>query len=237
VGIPAELLRRRPDVRRAERLAAAQSAVIGIAESDFYPRIAITGFIGVESQDLVDLFDGRSLAGSIGPGFGWNILNYGRIRNNVLANEARFYQLVLDYQNTVLQAHQEVEDGIVSFLKERETARALQESAASAQRAVDIGMVKWREGNIDFQPVVYMQQILTSRQDQLATSRGAVCENVVSVYKALGGGWQTRMGGTGTLQNLAATPSENPVEDAATPPPVDRTPPVAPAPPAPPPAP
>ncbi|HYW79687.1 MAG TPA: efflux transporter outer membrane subunit, partial [Thermoguttaceae bacterium] len=112
VGIPADLLRRRPDVRRAERLAAAQSAQIGIAESDLYPRFAITGFVGYQASDLSDLFQTNSFNGSVGPGFQWNILNYGRIRNNVRGEEARCCELVFNYQNTVLEANREVEDAI-----------------------------------------------------------------------------------------------------------------------------
>ena len=208
VGIPAELLRRRPDVRRAERLAAAQSAAIGVAESDFYPQIAITGFIGLESKNLSNLFDSESVVGSIGPGFRWNVLNYGRIRNNVRLNEARFHQLVLEYQNTVLTANQEVEDGIVSFLKERERADALTESSSQAQRAVDISTTQYQRGRINFQPVVYMQQILAERQDQLAESRGAVSANVVAVYRAVGGGWQARTGGGGVPMNFIDAPLE-----------------------------
>ncbi len=224
-GIPAELLRRRPDVRRAERLAAAQSAVIGIAESDFYPHIAITGSIGYSSENLSTLFDTRSVAGSIGPGFQWNILNYGRIRNNVRANEALFYQRVLDYQNTVLTANQEVEDGIVSFLKERSRVEKLNESATQAQRAVDISTTQYQRGKISFQPVVYMQQILADRQDQLATSQGTVVTNLISVYKALGGGWQTRVGGPVMPLEIAPTSGE----EMTLPPPVDLAPPVDPA--------
>ena len=218
-GIPAELLRRRPDVRRAERLAAAQSAAIGVAESDFYPRIAITGFIGFESEDLTNLFDQASLAGAVGPGFQWNILNYGRIRNNVRANEAKFHQLVFDYQNTVLEASREVEDGIVSFLKERDRVVALNDAATQAQRAVEISTTKYERGSGSFLPVVYMQEILTVRQDELAASRGVVAANVVSIYKALGGGWQTRTMGAG--MPLEAVPSgDAPVEDVAPTPPL-----------------
>jgi NodT family efflux transporter outer membrane factor (OMF) lipoprotein len=218
VGIPAELLRRRPDVRRAERLAAAQCAAIGVAESDFYPRIAITGFIGYESEDLADLFDPASVAGSIGPGFQWNILNYGRILNNVRANEAAFYQLVLDYQNTVLAAGQEVEDGVVSFLKERERVLALTEAATQAQRAVDISNTLYERGEVDFLWVVYTQEILTIREDELAASQGAVAGNVVSIYKALGGGWRTRMMGAGAPLEDVPIGNEPPVEDVAPPP-------------------
>ena len=214
-GIPAELLRRRPDVRRAERLAAAQSAAIGVAESDFYPRIAITGFIGLESEDLRNLFDQAALAGTIGPGFQWNVLNYGRILNNVRANEARFHQLVLEYQNTVLEAGREVEDGIISFLKERDRLVALNDAATQAQRAVDISTLKYERGSGSFLPVVYMQEILTTRQDDLAASRGAVAGDVVSIYKALGGGWQARMMGPGEPLEGISSNDERPAIDVA----------------------
>ncbi len=231
VGIPAELLRRRPDVRRAERLAAAQSAAIGVAESDFYPRIAITGFIGFESKDLAKLFDQRSLAGSIGPGFQWNILNYGRILNNVRANEAKFYQLVLDYQNTVLAASREVEDGIVSFLKEQKRVEALEESVGAAQRAHEVTVVRRDAGEQTELWKIYVEQILTSREDQLAASRGAVAANVVSIYKALGGGWQTRMNASGVPADVVPETGEDAGGELAPPPPAEPAPAAVPAPP------
>ena len=192
VGIPADLLRRRPDVRRAERVAAAQSAQIGIAQSDFYPRIAITGFIGLESEDFSKLFDSRSGAGSIGPGFQWNILNYGRIRNNVRAEEALFYQFVIDYQNTVLEANREVEDAISAFLREQQRVMSLAEAVRNATRSADFALTQYREGAVDFQRVVDTQRVLVVRQDDLAASRGQVAVNLVAVYKAIGGGWATR---------------------------------------------
>jgi outer membrane protein TolC len=119
VGIPAELLRRRPDVQQAERIAALQSARIGIAEAEFYPHFAITGNIGVQAQNFSNLFNSQSLVGQIGPGFNWNVLNYGRIKNNVIAQDARFQQAVLTYRDTVLRANEEVENGIVGLLRER----------------------------------------------------------------------------------------------------------------------
>lgn len=192
VGIPADLLRRRPDVRRAERLAAAQSARIGIAESDLYPRFAITGFVGYQAANLSDLFQKNSFNGSVGPGFQWNILNYGRIRNNVRAEEARFCELVLDYQNTVLEANREVEDSIDAFLREKQRVTFLTDSVQSAQRAVELATIQYRDGAVDFQRVVDMERILVVRQDALAESRGNVATNFVSIYKGLGGGWATR---------------------------------------------
>ena len=130
LGIPAELLRRRPDVRQAEREAAAQSAQIGIAEAEFYPHIAITGTIGVAAENAGQLFESRSLVGSIGPGFHWNILNYGRIKNNVNAQEAQFQQAIINYRDVVLRANEEVENGIIGYLTEQDRLRALDMSAA-----------------------------------------------------------------------------------------------------------
>ena len=135
MGIPAELLRRRPDVQQAERAAALQSARIGIAEAEFYPHIAITGTIGVQAQNFSNLFGSQSLIGQIGPGFNWNILNYGRIRNNVQAQDARFQQAVLTYRDTVLRANEEVENGIVSFLREQDRVASLTVSTNAAARS------------------------------------------------------------------------------------------------------
>ncbi len=124
VGIPADLLRRRPDVRRAERQAAAQSEQIGIAEAQFYPAVSINGTIGYASQNLSQLFSPQSLTGSVGPGFTWNILNYGRLLNNRRLQELRFQELVTTYRNTVLSAEQDVENGLVTFLRAQRRARA-----------------------------------------------------------------------------------------------------------------
>ena len=189
------------------------------------------GFIGIESENLVDLFHQQSVAGSIGPGVRWNVLNYGRIRNNVRANEAKFHQLVLDYQNTVLAANQEVEDGIVSFLKERDRGVSLNESATQARRAVDISTTQYQRGRINFQPVVYMQQILAARQDELAVSRGAVAGNLVSIYKALGGGWQTRMNAAGMPLEVAPATGEDAINELTPLLPIDAPLPAAPTPP------
>ena len=192
VGIPADLLRRRPDVRSAEREAASQSAKIGIAEADFYPRIAITGFIGLESANFSTLIDQRSWAGSIGPGFRWDILNYGRILNNVRAEEAKFYQLIVNYQNAALEANREVEDAITAFLKVQERIASLAEAVDAATRSVELADTQYGEGAVDFQRVVDSQRVLVSRQNALAQARGQVGVNLVTIYKAIGGGWSTR---------------------------------------------
>lgn len=144
VGIPADLLRRRPDVRRAERQAAAQSAQIGVAEADFYPHISITGTINYSAGTpllprpavLGGPVTPMALEGNIGPTFQWNILNYGRIMNNVRLQDARFQELVAAYQSTVLTAAQEVENGLVTFLQAQERAKFQAASVEDAEKAV-----------------------------------------------------------------------------------------------------
>jgi NodT family efflux transporter outer membrane factor (OMF) lipoprotein len=192
VGIPAELLRRRPDVQQAERIAALQSARIGIAEAEFYPHIAITGTIGVQSENFNHLFDSNSLVGAIGPGFNWNVLNYGRIKNNVAAQDARFQQAVLTYRDTVLRANEEVENGVVSFLREQERVASLTGSTNAAARSVEIATKQYEKGTIDYQPLLDSERVLVQQQDTLTESRGLVGIHLVSIYKALGGGWQAQ---------------------------------------------
>ena len=124
IGIPADLLRRRPDVRQAERLAAAQAEQIGIAEADLYPAFYINGSLGYPAQNFPDLFSSTAFNGSVGPSFQWNLLNYGRIVNNVRFQDAKFQELAVTYQQTVLQAGQEVEDGLVTFLRSQRRKRS-----------------------------------------------------------------------------------------------------------------
>src|SRR5207302_3975112 len=144
----ADLLRRRPDVRRAERQAAAQSAQIGVAQADFYPHISISGSIGYSAAHFKDLFTANAVNGSIGPSFQWNVLNYGRILNNVRLQDSTFQALVVAYQNTVLTAAQDVENGLVTFLKSQEQTKFQAESVAEAEKAVKIALVQYKAGII-----------------------------------------------------------------------------------------
>jgi len=218
VGIPADLLRRRPDVRHAERLLASQSARIGIAETDLYPRLTISGNIGVQATEFNELFTSRSFTGAVMPGFNWNILNYGRIRNNIRVQQARFDQLALRYQNTVLAANQEVENGLVAFFREQEKAAHLAESAQAAERSVELVMVQYRDGAVDFNRVFNLQELLVRQQDALAASRGRIATNLVAVYKALGGGWQIRVANVGGLAVPVETLPPVPADDGPVPP-------------------
>lgn len=138
VGIPAELLRRRPDIRRAERELAAQSARIGIAKADLFPSFSLVGDIRVAAEDTGDLFEGKSIEAFGGPTFHWALFNYGRIENNVRVQDALFQSLVGAYENAVLVAQTEVENAITGYISTQRQTVLLTDSVAAAQRAVEI---------------------------------------------------------------------------------------------------
>jgi NodT family efflux transporter outer membrane factor (OMF) lipoprotein len=194
VGVPADLIRRRPDVRRAERQVAAQSARIGIAASDLYPHISLTGTIGVEAEDFGDLFDTPdSMFGNIGPGIRWDVLNYGRLVNGIRVQDARFQGLAYAYQDRVLNAGREVEDSIIAFLGSQEQSRYLHESVQAAARTVEITRDQYAEGEVDFTPVFLFESTLTQAQDDWAVSQGDIALGLIGIYRSLGGGWQIRL--------------------------------------------
>jgi NodT family efflux transporter outer membrane factor (OMF) lipoprotein len=189
-GIPADLLRQRPDVRSAERQIAAQSAQIGVAEAELYPTFFINGNLGWESQDLARLFESKSFMGTITPNFKWNILNYGRILNNVRLQQARTQELIATYQNKVLMAGREVQTALRGFLRSQEQAADLARSVAAAKEATEVGMQQYRAGTIDFNRVFNLETARVQQQDQLAIAQGNVALNLINVYRALGGGWE-----------------------------------------------
>ena len=200
VGIPADLLRRRPDVRRAERAVAAQSARIGIAESELYPHFVITGTLGVQADRLDRLFETPpAMFGSVGPSFRWAILNYGRIVNNIAAQDARFQELAFAYQETVLRAGREAEDSLVAFLKAREQMEHLRQAMEAASMASQLSLSRFTAGIENYTSVLVSQASLTNQQDRLAVSLGNMALSLVSLYRALGGGWEMRLGGAGVM--------------------------------------
>ncbi len=190
VGIPEDLLRRRPDVRAAERNAAAQSAQIGVAESEFYPHIAISGTFGWAAEKFKNLFNEQALQGTIGPTFQWNILNYGRLRNNVRLQDAKFMELVTTYQNTVLSAAQDVENGLVTFLKSQEEFKYQSASVKDAEKAVDIAMRQYKAGTTTLTPLILLEQNLVTQQNTQAQAQAQIALGLIQVYRALGGGWE-----------------------------------------------
>jgi NodT family efflux transporter outer membrane factor (OMF) lipoprotein len=199
VGIPADLLRRRPDIRSAERQAEAQSALIGVAKADLYPAFSLSGFFGFLSTNvgnfsLGDIFQWKSRTFQIGPSVQWNFLNYGQITNNVRVQDARLEQLLIAYQNAVLKAQQEVEDALVAFLRAQERAEFLAWSTASAKNSLELAVLQYRVGTKDFTTVLTAQQALLNEQDSLAITLGNISSSLVGVYRALGGGWEVREG-------------------------------------------
>lgn len=193
VGVPAELLRRRPDVRAAERRVAEQSEQIGVAVADLLPQFGLNGSIALQANDFSDLFKSTAVAAFISPGLRWNILNYGRITNNVRVQEARFLQHVTAYEQVVLNAQREVEDAIVSYLRSREGVVQRQITADAASRSVEIARTQYVEGAIDFNRVFVLESDLVAKQDNLVQTRAEIAIALIQTYKALGGGWQLRL--------------------------------------------
>lgn len=197
VGIPADLLRRRPDIRRAELQAAAQCSQIGVAKADLLPAFTLVGNVGTLSSDvgrasLSDLFTSKSLLYSAGPTLQWNVLNYGQITNNVRVQDARFQELLIGYQQAVLSAQQEVENALAVYLQSRRQAAFLRQSAAAAEGALEIAMNEYMEGTADFTTVLTAEENLFRAEDNLAVAQGNIPLGLIAAYRAVGGGWQIR---------------------------------------------
>jgi NodT family efflux transporter outer membrane factor (OMF) lipoprotein len=197
-GMPKDLLRRRPDVRQAELTAAAQSAAIGVAKANLYPSFSLFGSFGFSNSSLDSshhgLFTWDNHASTAGASFVLPILNYGRIINSVRVQDAVFEQAMLNYQNIVLQAQQEVEDARSGFAAAQQTLLQLDDADKSARRATELALVRYKEGASDYTTVLTAQQLQLQIEDALASARGAVPLALVSIYRALGGGWQLRSG-------------------------------------------
>lgn len=199
VGIPADLLRRRPDIRVAELRAAAQSAQIGMAQAELYPAISISGAFGgqasnVGTRNLAQMFQPIGRAFAIGPSFQWNLLNYGQITNNVRLQDATLQQYLIDYQTSVLKAQQEVENGIATYVLSGSESTYLRRSVTEAKGALDIAALEYQQGTRDFTTVLTAQQNLLQAENNLAVATGNISIGLVSLYRALGGGWQIREG-------------------------------------------
>jgi len=190
--MPQDLLRRRPDVRSAERRLAGQSAQIGFAVTDLYPHFSIGGSVGTSALSTGDLFKDDSETWSLFGLFEWNLLNYGRLQSNVRLQDARFQQLLVDYQNTLLVAQGDVENAIVAYLKSHQQLDAYRIAAAASQRSVEVATIQYQEGAITFNTLITTLASNTQQQDLLSTTQGSVLTNLVEVYKALGGGWEIR---------------------------------------------
>jgi NodT family efflux transporter outer membrane factor (OMF) lipoprotein len=197
LGMPQDLIRRRPDVRAAERQLAAQGEQIGIAVADLYPQFSIGGGIGTSTNSnngntIGDMFDSDSLQLGLVGSFNWNIFNYDRVKSNIRLQDAVFQEQLVDYRNLVLQVQGEVENSIVAYLKSHEQVESYRLAEHFAQRATDIAIVQYKEGSVDYLPVYLNLWFLYMQQNMLASTQGSVATNLVNVYKAMGGGWQVR---------------------------------------------
>jgi len=188
VDMPAALLYRRPDIRAAELQLAAQSALIGVSLADLYPSISLFGFVGLSATSA--MAGQRVLSAALGPTLVWNVFDHGRLTNTVLLQDARFQQLYEQYQDTVLRAAREVDDAAVGFAKAEEQIPLLTASVKAAQRSLAIASIQYREGLSDFERVLDSQRTLFGQQDLLVSTRGNLTQNLISLYKAMGGGWE-----------------------------------------------
>lgn len=193
VGVPVNLLRRRPDIRAAEREVAAQSAAIGVATADLLPHFSITGSISLQADRFDNLFDSASSAGAISPGFSWDIFNYGRLINNVRLQDAGFQELAVNYQQTVLNANAEAENAINTFLTTQEQLQRLDEAVSASLYGVQISLEQ-AEKATDYNRVYNLATALVADQDTFAATQGQLANSLISTYKAIGGGWEIRYG-------------------------------------------
>ncbi len=191
IGVPADILRRRPDVRRAERQLAAQTAEIGVATADLYPRFSLLGSIGLEALSLGNLFSLSSRTHGIGSTVVWPLFDAGAIRSNIEVQSALQQQALIRYEAAVLAALEDVENALVAYAKEQSRRQSLTEATEAARRAVELAQIQYSSGLIEFGNVLIAQRSLLSLQDQLAVSEGGVTSNLIALYKSLGGGWKS----------------------------------------------
>jgi NodT family efflux transporter outer membrane factor (OMF) lipoprotein len=199
VGIPVDLLRRRPDVRAAGLAAASQSALIGVAVANMYPAFSLSGALGFASttlgpSSLADMFTWQKRVAQAGASFFFPVFNYGRLVNQVRVQDAVFQEAILNYQNTVLTAQQEVENGLSAFATSQEALSSLNAAAAAAARSTQLSVLQYKAGETSYTTVITSEQSELSIEDSVATTKGAVVQGLIGVYRALGGGWEIREG-------------------------------------------
>lgn len=198
-GIPCDLLRRRPDIRAAGFAAASQCALIGVARANMYPAFSLAGEFGFRGNNeagssLTDMFTWQGRALNAGASFFFPVFNYGRLLNQVRVQDAQFQEAILNYQNAVLLAQQEVENGLATFANEQRAVTLLTEAATAARRSAQLAMIEYKGGQVDYTTVLTAEQAQLAVEDALVTARGNVVQGLISVYRALGGGWEMRDG-------------------------------------------
>lgn len=199
VGIPKDLLRQRPDVHQAELEAIAQSEAIGATKAQLYPALSLTGTFGFSSTNIGessvnDIFKWSNHTVTIGPSLTLPLMNYGQITNQVRVQDAVFQESILNYQNAVLNAQKEVQDGIVSYVESQKVVNSLLLANKAAERTVELALIRYKAGEADYTTVLDAEQDLLSVQTSLTTAEGDIPQGLISLYRALGGGWQIRQG-------------------------------------------
>jgi len=190
LGLPSDLLLRRPDVRQAERNLASATAQIGSAKADLFPKFSLTGVVGLDSSRTGNLFDWSSRYFAFSPGVTWPILDWGRIRNNIKVQSEAQSQALTTYENTVALAVKQVEDALVRFDREGAHHAALSGAASASTKALGLARASYEQGLLDFLSVLTSQRSLLAAQDSLAQSDAAIRTDLVKLYAALGGGWE-----------------------------------------------
>jgi len=189
VGIPADLLRRRPDVRAAEQRIIAQNARVGVAIGDLYPVFTLGGSFGLEANSVGNMFDSDAIGAAVSPGFSWNILNFGKYRFNVEAKRLKQEQLVAAYRETVLEAAKEVDNALVAYVNERDRVGTLSDAVDAYTDAYELSNERYKSGQIDFQRLLDSQAGKLSYELQYVQCRASMMKSVVDLYRALGGDW------------------------------------------------
>ena len=191
VGLPSELLRRRPDIRRAERQLAAATAQVGAATADLFPKFFLTGVAGLQSVSASDWITGGSKFWSIGPRITWPVFDAGKIRANIEIRNAQQEQALTQYEKSILNAFRDVETALVNYANEQARYRSLTDAVAANRRAVAMANELYVRGLNDFLNVLDTQRSLYVTESELVQSEATMATNLVALYKALGGGWET----------------------------------------------
>lgn len=197
IGLPSELLRRRPDIRKAEAELHAATARVGVAVAELFPKFTITGSLSFQASDVSSWFNWVNRIWSFGPGVSWRLFETGRVRAEIAQREALQEQSFISYRQTVLEALKEVEDALVAAAREEEHRRALLEAVEANRKAVDLALKLYVEGQTDFLNVLQAQRSLYASEDELIQSLRTSCVQLVALYKALGGGWEEGKNGQG----------------------------------------
>jgi len=207
IGVPAELLRRRPDIRRAERELAAATARVGVAVADLYPRFSLAGSFSFQSSDVGRLLEGDSRAFSFGPAIRWPVFDAGALRAVVKVRDAEQEQALVRYEQIVLQALEEVHDALAAFITEQDRRKSLQAAVKANEDSAELAEGLYRQGLTDFTSVLDAERQLYQSQEDLLQSETGVTTSLIALYKALGGGWE--------MENLSEPVAPNPASKPA----------------------